>query len=220
MVDPTGMAADTTVNISVSAKMEEKNSILKVTQTTTTTIVDKGDEGMTTTKIVSTTTDRVSSDPTTRTEGSDVVTNTVKSFRPNSGKEKVLDRRSIQEARSKTKVDMGPLKEVTKSLERYRNTNGEQFVTAINRYGTNATAVAGAGAAAPFGAASLATQLVNKIFGKGSQLATGILAILPSVGVSTSNHGVSKYISAFGVGNEKIMLIKQNNVERFRFLKK
>lgn len=51
---------------------------------------------------------------------------------------------------------MGPLKEVTKSLERYRNTNGEQFVTAINRYGTNATAVAVTGAAAPFGTASLA----------------------------------------------------------------
>lgn len=219
MVDPTGMAADTTVNISVSAKMGE-NQVLSVTQTTTTTIVDKDDEGMTTTKIVSTASDRVSIDPEKDTKSSDIMTNTVKSFRANSGKEKVLDRSSIQESRSKTKVDMGPLKEVTKSLERYRNTNGEQFVTAINRYGSNATAVAGAGAAAPFGTASLATQLVNKIFGKGSQLATGILAVLPSVGASTSNYGVSKYISAFGVGNEKIMLIKQNNVERFRFLKK
>lgn len=69
-------------------------------------------------------------------------------------------------------------------FKRYHYTNGT-----INSYGINATAVA------PFGAASLATQLVNKIFEKGSQLVTGILAVLPSVGVSTSNHGVSKYIS-------------------------
>ncbi|GGH10501.1 hypothetical protein FAZ19_01190 [Sphingobacterium alkalisoli] len=218
MVDPTGMAADTTINTSVSAVMG-KNNILSVTQTTTTTIVDKNDRGTTTTKIVSSATDRVSSDPDKDTERGDVITTRVTSHMDKSGKGKILDKSGSRESRDQTKVDTDPLRQVTNSLENFRNINGEQFVSNINRYGTNATSIAGAGAAAPFGTASLIGQLINSILGKGTVSASGLSAVLPSLGISTSNYGVSRYISTFGIGNEKIMLIKHNNVERFRYLK-